>query len=110
MAIVSLHLGQAGVQLGDLCWQQYSVEHGLDEKGIILENRSKPSNSAVSLNSKMSSSSLNINQKVQEMGDYGEQGTFTEGFSNFFQEYSEGHYSPRAIFADMEPSVIGITL
>lgn len=26
--IVSLHIGQAGVQIGNACWELYTLEHG----------------------------------------------------------------------------------
>ena len=32
--IVSLHLGQAGVQIGNACWELYCLEHGIDVNGM----------------------------------------------------------------------------
>ena len=31
--ILSLHIGQAGVQLGEACWELFSLEHGLEKDG-----------------------------------------------------------------------------
>lgn len=102
MAIVSLHLGQAGVQLGDLCWFQYATEHGLDSSGNFLEKGRSDSNAT--LRSNLSNESMN---KFQDMGDSQDTGPrVSDGFHWFFQELSDGRYAPRAIFADMEPSVI----
>ena len=34
--IISLHIGQAGVQLGEACWELFSLEHGLQKDGSPL--------------------------------------------------------------------------
>ncbi|KAF9164431.1 Tubulin alpha-3 chain [Actinomortierella ambigua] len=36
--IVSLHVGQAGVQIGNACWELYCLEHGLDQTGHVDPN------------------------------------------------------------------------
>ena len=33
--ILSIHLGQAGVQMGNACWELYCLEHGLQPNGLI---------------------------------------------------------------------------
>ena len=33
--IISLHVGQAGVQIGNSCWELYCLEHGLNPDGTI---------------------------------------------------------------------------
>lgn len=35
--IISLHVGQAGVQIGNACWELYTLEHGLGPDGRPLE-------------------------------------------------------------------------
>jgi tubulin alpha len=32
--IVSVHLGQAGCQTGNACWELYCLEHGIQPDGI----------------------------------------------------------------------------
>ncbi|XP_040578817.1 tubulin alpha-2 chain [Lepeophtheirus salmonis] len=32
---VSIHIGQAGCQIGEKCWQLFSLEHGIDEEGNV---------------------------------------------------------------------------
>jgi len=32
--IISVHIGQAGVQLGNACWELYCLEHGISPDGI----------------------------------------------------------------------------
>lgn len=27
--VISIHVGQAGVQIGNACWELYTLEHGL---------------------------------------------------------------------------------
>ncbi|KAJ3533909.1 hypothetical protein NMY22_g7140 [Coprinellus aureogranulatus] len=35
--VISVHVGQAGVQIGNACWELYTVEHGLSPDGRLLE-------------------------------------------------------------------------
>jgi tubulin alpha len=69
--IISLHIGQAGVQTGEACWQLYCLEHGINPDGTIPEGA-----------------------------------TLDNGVKVFFNESSKGKYVPRAIFVDLEPTVI----
>jgi tubulin alpha len=70
--ILSLHIGQAGVQVGNSCWELYCLEHNIKKDGTLP-------------------------------GD-------TEGeddaFNTFFSETSNGKHVPRAVFVDLEPTVI----
>ena len=34
-----MHIGQAGVQIGNSCWELYCLEHGIGPDGYLLENR-----------------------------------------------------------------------
>ncbi|NXT02884.1 TBA1A protein, partial [Jacana jacana] len=71
---ISVHIGQAGVQMGNSCWELYCLEHGIEPDGII---------------SSIASS-----------------GQTDSSFGTFFSESGSGKYVPRAIFVDLEPSVI----
>lgn len=33
--VVSMHVGQAGVQIGNACWELYGVEHGISPDGFL---------------------------------------------------------------------------
>lgn len=72
--IVSIHLGQAGIQVGNSCWELYCLEHGIQPDGRMSNNTS--SNAA------------------------------DNSFGTFFSEGSSGKYVPRALFVDLEPTVI----
>eukprot|EP01087_Luapelamoeba_hula_P004263 TRINITY_DN1419_c0_g1_i1.p1 TRINITY_DN1419_c0_g1~~TRINITY_DN1419_c0_g1_i1.p1 ORF type:complete len:460 (-),score=80.96 TRINITY_DN1419_c0_g1_i1:203-1582(-) len=72
--VISLHVGQAGVQVGTSCWELYCLEHGINPDGTLSEERKK-SNKPVS-------------------------------FDTFFSETGSGKYVPRAVYFDLEPSVI----
>jgi len=37
--IISIHIGQAGCQIGNQCWELYSQEHGIQPDGSILEKK-----------------------------------------------------------------------
>lgn len=72
---ISIHIGQAGVQMGNSCWELYCLEHGIQSDGII---------------SSMTSS-----------------GQTDSSFGTFFNETGSGKHVPRAVFVDLEPTVIG---
>ncbi|NXE18955.1 TBA1A protein, partial [Ardeotis kori] len=71
---ISIHIGQAGVQMGNSCWELYCLEHGIEPDGIISS----------------SASSVQVDSS----------------FGTFFSETGSGKYVPRAIFVDLEPTVI----
>lgn len=72
---ISIHIGQAGVQIGNACWELYCLEHGIQPDGQMPSDRST--------------------------------GDGNESFSTFFSETSTGNRVPRAVFVDLEPTVIG---
>jgi len=39
--IISIHVGQAGVQLGNANWELYCLEHGISQDGILTDKTSK---------------------------------------------------------------------
>ncbi|KAK6925773.1 Tubulin/FtsZ, 2-layer sandwich domain [Dillenia turbinata] len=72
--IISIHIGQAGIQVGNSCWELYCLEHGIQPDGMM------PSDPTF--------------------------GVAHDAFSTFFSETSAGKHVPRAIFVDLEPTVI----
>ncbi|KAL5678112.1 hypothetical protein ACJX0J_014243, partial [Zea mays] len=72
--IISIHIGQAGIQVGNACWELYCLEHGIEHDGTM------PSDSSV--------------------------GVAHDAFNTFFSETGSGKHVPRAIFVDLEPTVI----
>ena len=36
---ISVHVGQAGVQMGNACWELYCLEHGIQPDGVIQDDR-----------------------------------------------------------------------
>ena len=75
---ISIHVGQAGVQIGNACWELYCLEHGIEKDGTLPE-------SYVS-----SASALR-----------------DDSFSTFFCETGTGKHVPRAVMIDLEPTVVG---
>lgn len=71
---ISIHIGQAGVQIGNACWELYCLEHGIQQNGQVPDLRS------------------------QSNGD--------DSFNTFFSETGGGRHVPRAVFVDLEPTVI----
>jgi len=37
--IISIHVGQAGIQLGNSCWELYCLEHGIQPDGSMLNEK-----------------------------------------------------------------------
>jgi tubulin alpha len=72
---INVHLGQAGVQVGNACWELYCLEHGIQPDGQMPN-------------------------KAEGKGD-------DDSFSAFFSETGAGKHVPRALFVDLEPTVIG---
>ena len=72
---ISVHVGQAGVQMGNSCWELYCLEHGIQPDGQM------PSD------------------KTLNKAD--------DSFNTFFSETGTGKHVPRAVFADLEPTVVG---
>ncbi|XP_038077692.1 tubulin alpha chain-like [Patiria miniata] len=72
--VISVHIGQAGVQMGNSCWELYCLEHGIQPDGQM------PSDSTV--------------------------GGESDPFNTFFSETQAGKHVPRAVFIDLEPSVL----
>ncbi|PWA21274.1 hypothetical protein CCH79_00009383 [Gambusia affinis] len=72
---ISVHVGQAGIQIGNACWELYCLEHGIQPDGLM------PSDKTV--------------------------GRGDDSFNTFFSETGSGKHVPRAVFVDLEPTVIG---
>jgi len=70
---ISIHVGQAGVQIGNACWELYCLEHGIQPNGRMSEDAG---------------------------------GRNDDSFSTFFSETGAGKHVPRAVFVDLEPSVV----
>merc|ERR1712007_79534 len=74
MGAICLHGGQAGIQIGNACWELFCLEHGIQPDGQM------PSDKTV--------------------------GGGDDSFSTFFSETSSGKQVPRAVFVDLEPTVV----
>jgi len=72
--VISVHVGQAGVQMGNACWELYCLEHGIHPDGMM------PADDSI--------------------------GEADDSFNTFFSETSSGKHVPRAVFVDLEPTVI----
>ncbi|KAI0700772.1 tubulin alpha [Cytidiella melzeri] len=46
--VISIHIGQAGVQIGNACWELYTLEHGLSPDGRIVEGAQSKNDSGFS--------------------------------------------------------------
>jgi tubulin alpha len=69
--VLSLHIGQAGCQIGNSCWELYTLEHGVLPDGTLNSN-------------------VNVDDNM----------------ITFFSDTKSGKVVPRALFVDLEPTVI----
>ena len=37
--VISVHIGQAGIQVGNACWELYCLEHGIQPDGQVYMRR-----------------------------------------------------------------------
>lgn len=86
---ISIHVGQAGVQMGNACWELYCLEHGIHPSGYLKEETQGTLLNCTSA----AASSLAVD------GD-------ETSFNAFFRETSAGKHVPRAVYVDLEPSVV----
>merc|ERR1712223_1870485 len=78
---ISIHIGQAGCQIGNACWELYCLEHGIQPDGHM------PSDKIMG-------------------GNTGNYFSGDDSFTTFFAETGAGKHVPRAVFIDLEPTVI----
>jgi tubulin alpha len=94
--VISIHIGQAGIQVGNACWELYCLEHGIQPDGQASTcvrcccchhqplNRLPPPQMP--------------SDKTIGGGD--------DAFNTFFSETGAGKHVPRCIFLDLEPTVV----
>jgi len=70
--IISLHLGQGGIQVGNACWELFCLEHQIQPDGMLQEGISAKDNA----------------------------------FGTFFSSTPNGKQVPRALYVDLEPTVV----
>ena len=44
--VISIHVGQAGIQVGNACWELYCLEHGITPDGELPNQLSNKSDTA----------------------------------------------------------------
>uniref|UniRef100_A0A1A9WTM7 Tubulin alpha chain n=1 Tax=Glossina brevipalpis TaxID=37001 RepID=A0A1A9WTM7_9MUSC len=82
--VISIQIGQAGIQIGNACWELYLLEHGINLDGTMKSKEDIISSGINSVNVKNDGSDART----------------------FFCETSSGKQVPRSIFIDLEPTVI----
>jgi len=75
--VLSVNVGQAGIQLGNAVWTQYCTEHKINPDGTLMEKKES---------------------EKREVGD--------KYFTTFFEETGTGQFVPRNITVDLEPTVV----
>jgi len=40
--VISIHIGQAGIQVGNACWELYCLEHGIQPDGQVSRGLQQP--------------------------------------------------------------------
>jgi tubulin alpha len=73
--VISVHVGQAGCQIGNASWELFCLEHGIQPDGQMPSDKN-----------------------IGGRGD--------DSFNTFFAHTGSGQHVPRAVFVDLEPTVI----
>ena len=76
--IISIAVGQGGIQVGNSIWRQYQVEHFISDSGGIQEGAEE--------------NPVGPNEN--------------ESFATFFEATQNGQFVPRNLYVDLEPTVI----
>ncbi|XP_018785541.1 PREDICTED: tubulin alpha-4 chain-like [Bactrocera latifrons] len=84
--VISIQIGQGGIQIGNACWELYLLEHGIDVDG---STKSKAEN-------------MNGSNKLSQ----DTKNETTNDSNTFFAETGLGKHVPRTVFVDLEPTVI----
>jgi tubulin alpha len=98
---VFLHLGQAGCQIGSACWELFCLEHGLRPNGRLRDAAAHDDDAdwTQACGARSSSPAAGGRSRAFDHAAHGE-------LSTLFTETGQGKYVPRALFVDLEPSVI----
>ena len=80
--VLTINVGQAGIQLGQSQWEQYCAEHSIDVDG------------RKSIDHDQNEQKLNVEHDSNK------------SFQCFFEETGAGQYVPRNLMIDLEPNVI----
>jgi len=75
--VLTVNVGQAGIQLGNAVWTQYCAEHGIKPDGTLIASED--------------------DQTEKDKNLY---------FTTFFEETGTGQFVPRNITVDLEPTVV----
>ncbi|XP_073839146.1 alpha-Tubulin at 67C [Musca autumnalis] len=87
--VISIQIGQGGIQIGNACWELYLLEHGINRDG----------------SAKTKEEMLASGCSAGVVGSEG-QSNCTNDARTFFSETGSGKQVPRSIFVDLEPTVI----
>ncbi|KAG8494051.1 hypothetical protein CXB51_011511 [Gossypium anomalum] len=92
---ISVHIGQAGIQVGNACWELYCLEHGIQARSKVLN-----------VDNGGDLFRIFDFQPDGQMPSDKTVGGGDDAFNTFFSETGAGKHVPRAIFVDLEPTVI----
>ncbi|KAK6058578.1 hypothetical protein COOONC_03851 [Cooperia oncophora] len=95
---ISIHIGQAGAQIGNACWELYCLEHGIDQSGFLDESIDQKRVDFIRW-SKMMHTQYNVLVTIYS--------TLFQSLQAFYSESNNGKFVPRAIYIDLEPTVLG---
>ncbi|CAJ1400124.1 unnamed protein product [Effrenium voratum] len=78
---ICIHIGQAGVQIGNACWELFCLEHGIQPDGQMPSDKTIGGGDDVSR-------------------------LIRPAFNTFFSETGAGKHVPRCVMVDLEPTVV----
>lgn len=105
--VISIHVGQAGIQIGNACWELYTIEHGLQPDGRLSEDSVSKNDSGFSTFFSETSSGKHVPRSLYvdlepnvidevRAGKYGSlfhPETMISGKEDAANNYARGHYT-----------------
>lgn len=103
--VISLHVGQAGIQIGNACCMSFILTSASCLPSIrgVIYPRARPQR--LLLNSQLSRLA-DISLKPDGRLTENSPSAHDSGFSTFFSETGTGKHVPRSLYIDLEPGVI----
>jgi len=101
--VITVCIGQCGIQMGSAIWEQYCAEHGITQQGEMPSAEStSPADSTHDLNSNFFKDAM-----AQAIADVlGRDTKQAANYQCFFEETRQGQFVPRNLMVDLEPNVI----
>jgi tubulin alpha len=103
---ITLHLGQAGSQMGIAAWELFCLEQGITPDGQLMATVKAAEGDAATAADNSLQGDVGPEKSNVSVAAAGGSGSGDMWLNAFFSETGAGKFVPRSLFADLEPSVV----